>query len=98
MIETQVNILLRFVLEDDRGNITYGPYIKGPKMIKPIIQFIALVIYLMVVMFFGLYLWNQGLHVAFPGVVMQLGTTTYRQLPNPYVQLLVTLVAMMFIL
>jgi hypothetical protein len=98
MILEQSNILLRFFLEDDSGQVNYGPLIKGPKWVKPILYVMSIFIYLSILMVFGKYLWNQGLQVAFPGVVAHIGQGVSQQLPNPYQQLMVTMVALMFIL
>lgn len=98
MIEEQINILLRFMLEDeDTGEIQYGGWIKGPRWIRPIIYFVSLIIYILITLYFGLYLWNQGLHVAFPGVVAHIGPGISQQLKQPYSQLVVTLISMLLI-
>lgn len=94
LIEEQVNMILRFVLEDDRtGQIKYGQWIKGPKEVKPFIHFISLIVFLVLTLTFGLTLWNQGLHPAFPGVVAKIDPSNPLQNPNPYVQLVLSLLA-----
>lgn len=99
LIEEQVNILLRFVLEDDRtGQIQYGQWIKGPKWVKPAVQLLTTLVFLAVVLFFGLYLWNFGLQPAFPGLVAKIDSSNPAQAANPYTQLVLTLLAMMMIM
>jgi len=96
LIEEQVNNILRWRLEDDlTGQIQYNQWISGPKVVKPIIQLIATFIFLFVVLFFGLYLWNYGLHPAFPGVVAKIDPLNPAQAANPYTQLILTLLALM---
>jgi hypothetical protein len=99
LIEDQVNILLRFVLEDEyTGQIQYGKWISGPKWVKPFIHLITTLVFLFVVLFFGLYLWNFGLHPVFPGVVAKIDPMNPVQSSNPYSQLVLTLVALMMFL
>lgn len=99
MIEEQINIMLRFVLEDDEtGQVHYNSWIPGPKWVRPIIYFFSLLIYFLVILMFGLFLWNQGLHVAFPSMVAHIGPGQAFQLANPYSQLITSLVALMFII
>lgn len=98
LIEEQVNILLRFVLEDERtGQIQYGQWIKGPKWVKPAVQLITTLIFLAIVLFFGVYLWNFGLQPVFPGVVAKINPADPNQAANPYTQLILSLLAMMMI-
>ena len=65
--------------------------------LKFFMQLAALFMYLILILAFGKYLWNQGLHIAFPGVVAHIGPGSKQQLANPYLQLLVSLFAILFI-
>ena len=98
IIEDQVNNILRFFMEDPfSGNVAYNALIPGPAYIKPVIQGIAILLYLVILLVAGLFLWNQGLHVAFPNVVAAFGDQPIR-VYNSYVQLIISLVAIMMIL
>ena len=98
MIEDQVNILLRIVLEDDQtGQINYGSWLSGPKWVKPLVTLITTVIFLLVIMSFGLYLWNYGLVPVFPGIVARIDASNPSQASNPFVQLVVTFLALMML-
>jgi hypothetical protein len=65
LIEQQVNNFLRLVFEDDSGNVEYGGIIPGAKWVAPVIQFIAILVFLFIILFVGQYLWNKGLVPAF---------------------------------
>lgn len=97
LIEEQVNILLRFIMEDDRGQIQYGKWIQGPKWVKPFIQFVTTIIFLLIILAFGLYLWNYGLHPVMPGLIARIDSNNPLQARNPYAQLVLTLLALMLI-
>lgn len=98
MIESQINNLLRFKLEDDwSGEIKYNKWISGPKAVKPFVQAITTLIFLAVILTFGLYLWNTGLVPVFPGIVAPIDPTNPSQAANPYVQLILTLLALMML-
>ncbi len=96
LIENQVNILLRFVMEDDMtGQVNYGAWIKGPKEIQLAVQVITTLVFIFIALFFGLYLWNYGLQPAFPGLVARIDGSNPAQATNPYSQLILTLLAIM---
>ena len=98
LIEDQVNILLRFVLEDDMtGQIQYGRWIRGPKWVKPAVQLITTIVFIGIILSFGLFLWNYGLHPVFPGVVARIDPSNSAQAANPYTQLVLTLLALMML-
>lgn len=88
MIDNQVQILLRLLIEDDTGNIQYGPWIKGPKYIRPILSIVTTLVYLAIIVWVGQYLWNQGLVPAMPRIFAPIYT---------YRQLLLTLLALMML-
>lgn len=98
IIEGQVNNLLQLIMTDESGNVDWGfwnQYIK-PTSIRLLINVIASILYLMLLMLLGLYLYNQGLHVLAPSVLQPIGYgKVYQQDPNPYYQLLVSLFALM---
>jgi hypothetical protein len=97
MIENQVNTLLEFTMVDDSGNLQFSSLIPNPKWIKPIVQIITAVIYLAIVLFFGLYLWNFGLQPVFPGIIAKIDPANPAQAANPYTQLILTLLAIMML-
>jgi hypothetical protein len=98
LIEGQVNTLLRFFMETDEGQIRYTDLLSGPKQIKAFIAIISAVVFGMITILFGLYLWNQGLHPVFPNVIAPIGKESYPQSENPFFQLIVTLVSLAFII
>ncbi len=97
LIESQVNTILRLVLEDDRtGQIDYG-WLGGAKYIQPLVMFITSVIFLFIILNFGLYLWNFGLAPVFPGLVAPISAANPSQASNPLIQLVITFMALMLI-
>ena len=96
LIEEQVNILLRFLLEDEKtGQVHYPAWLPGGKYIKPVVQLLTILVFLAVVLIFGVYLWNYGLQPAFPGIVARLDPMNPSQASNAYTQLVLTLIALM---
>lgn len=100
LIESQVNLLARLIMEDDQGNVNWAfwnSYVK-PKNMRFVINVIASLLYLALLMSVGVYLWNQGIHVMMPSIIQPLGFgKSYQQSQNPYFQLLITLFAMMML-
>lgn len=98
IIENQVNIILRFVLsEDDKGELQYGSWVSGPRWVQLFVQVLTLLLFLTIVSIFGVYLWNNGISAVFPNVVQPLGVppSEIKQRDNPYLQLIITLFALM---
>lgn len=95
MIENQINLLLRFFLETDEGEIRYTDLLSGPKQIKAFITLLSALLFIVLVIFFGLYLWNQGLQPVFPSVISPIGLEKpFEQSKNPFFQLILTLIAL----
>ncbi len=96
LIENQVNNLLRLVMEDDySGQIQYGPWIKSAKWVQPIVTALTTLIFLAIALSFGIYLWNYGIQPVFPGIVAKIDGLNPAQASNTYVQLIITLIAIM---
>jgi hypothetical protein len=96
LIETQVNNLLRLMMEDDyTGQIQYGPLIKGPKWVQPIVSLITTLVFLGIALTFGIYLWNYGIQPVFPGIVAKIDGANPAQASSVYLQLVITLIALM---
>lgn len=97
LIEDQVSNIVRIILEDeDTGELKFGSFIKGPKWVKPAISIITAFVFLFIALFFGLYLWNYGLAPVFPSLVAKIDPVSRPdQAGNPYVQLFLTLIALM---
>lgn len=97
IIESQVNNILRLNMEDENGVVQYGTLIPAPKYIQPFISLLTALIIVILVSIFGLFLWNQGLHATMPNVFAEIATGQPGQAQKPFVQLLITLLALMFI-
>jgi hypothetical protein len=99
LIESQVNNIMKVMLVDDQtGEVYYGGLVPGPKWVGLIVQLIASIVFLSVALFFGLYLWNYGLAPVFPNIVAPISPSNPSQSGNAYVQLTLTLFALMMFL
>jgi len=69
-------------------------------LVNFLIKLISALVYLGLALYFGVTLWNQGLAAVMPNVIGAIGQpgVMVQQLPNEYMQLVVTLFALMFIL
>lgn len=98
IIENQINIILRMFFSNDQGQIQQDmleQYIK-PKSLRLVINVLAAFVYLVLLLIAGTYLYNQGLHVMAPSVLAPLGRgKVYQQTNNQYLQLLISLLALM---
>ena len=98
LIEEQVNNIVRILLEDqETGELMFGSWLPTPSYIQPLVSAVAIVLFLGLILVFGVYLWNKGLHPAFPGIVAKLDASNPNQSGSPYTQLLITLLAIMTI-
>lgn len=99
LIETQINNILRVVLVDDyTGEIKYGSMIPGPKWVAPVVSVLTSMVFLLIVLTFGVFLWNKGLHPVFPNIVAPIDGNNPIQSSSPGVQLVLTLFALMLFL
>ena len=99
LIESQVNNILRIVLVDDyTGEVHYGAIIPGPKWVAPVVSFLTSVVFLLIVLTFGVFLWNKGLHPVFPNIVAQINGNNPAQASSEGMQLVLTLFALMLFL
>lgn len=99
LIESQVNNILRIMLVDDyTGEINYGTMIPGPKWVAPVVSILTSVVFLMIVLTFGVFLWNKGLHPVFPNVVAVIDSKNPLQASSEGMQLVLTLFALMLFL
>lgn len=98
LIETQVNLILGTILDQGTlDKIRDGEIQIGPQSIVPVAYFLSMLIFLFVILAFGVYLWNFGLHPVFPGIIAKIDPANPAQATNPYVQLVITLIAIMTI-
>lgn len=93
LIEDQVNIILRLIFEDDNGEVAGD---SAPKYLFLALKLISALFFLLVVLLAGLYLWNYGIAAVFP-IVDAIGEPKPAQLDNPYMQLVITLLALMMV-
>lgn len=99
LIESQVNNIMKVLLVDDQtGQVNYGGLIPGPKWVGLVVQLVASIIFLSIALFFGLYLWNYGLAPVFPNVIAPISPNNPSQAGSAYVQLTLTLFALMLFL
>lgn len=94
LIEDQINNLFRFQMEDENGSVQYNKYIQGPKMLRPVISFVAAMIFLLIILTFGIYLWNHGLSPVMPNIFMKIDSMNPSQFSNSYIQLFITLLGL----
>jgi hypothetical protein len=94
LIEDQVSIITRMIMENDYGDVEYGGFIRSPKWVKPIINLVSVLIYLGILFVGGLFLWNRGLSAVIPAI-SPIGESRPKQLRNRFTQLLLTLIALM---
>jgi hypothetical protein len=95
LIENQVSNVIRIILEENDGTLTFNSLIPNAKWVNPIISIVTSLVFFTLALFFGLYLWNYGLQPAFPGIVAQINPSNPSQASNPYVQLILTLIALL---
>jgi hypothetical protein len=76
IIEKQISAIFRLTLQDEQGYVLLPTWLR-PSMVGPIISIISLILFLIITLTVGLFLWNEGLVPAFPGVVG--GMKTYSQ-------------------
>jgi len=96
LIETQINSLLQFILQDAHtGEIQFNQWIRGPALFRSIVQFISIVVFIILALMFGVYLWNFGIVPVLPGLAAPITSADPAQAANPYVQLIVSLIALM---
>ena len=99
LIEGQINNILRILLVDDyTGEIQYGSWIPGPKWVSFVVSLITLFVFLAITLVFGVFLWNKGLHPVFPNVVAAIDHNNPLQASSEWVQLVLTLFALMLFL
>lgn len=99
LIQDQVDNIVRILSKEDvQGNVYYPAWLGGNKYVKPVIQVLSLLLFILVVLFFGVQLWNYGLQPVLPGVVAKIDPSNLGQDSNPMVQMLLTLLALMVFL
>lgn len=92
IIESQVNTILKFMFEDRQEQ--EKSWVPGPRWIQLIVQFFTLLVIMFLIAFFGLYLWNRGIHPILPEIISPIDGRE-GQFQNPYLQLIVTIIALM---
>ncbi len=96
LIEDQVSLLLRTIYEDDYGQYHFGSFVSNMKILNAILFIMTMLIFIAIVMMFGLFLWNYGLATVFT-FIRPIGNTEVKQV-GEYTQLMITLVALMMFL
>jgi len=100
MIKTQITSLARILFEDPYGNtkdVVIMGYVVPYKWMSFLINALSAVTYLIILIFFGLFLWNRGLQPVFPNFVEPIGASPYAQVEHEGVQLFLTLLAIFMI-
>ena len=89
LIESQIDQMLQVIMRDSQGNIQWGKYgISTPVYVQYVINLLTTLIFTIVLMTLGLYLWNEGLRKGMPSVFARI---------DSYYQLFITLFALMMI-
>ncbi len=84
-IESQIDSLFT-------GQVGGGLYDQiGNEAVRILVSVLTIIVMLLLVLFFGVLLWNQGLASVLP--IKAIGTGSVKQLDNDYIQLIVTLLA-----
>lgn len=103
LIESQIlNLVAAVSVVNNNDEVIFlGINMKARRpIVNFLIKFTSALIYLGLALYFGVMLWNQGLAAVMPNVISAIGTPglVVPQLRNDYMQLVVTLFALMFIL
>lgn len=102
LIEEQIlNLISAFTFVDSNDEVVF--FGMNLKVNRPLVNFfiklISAMIYLGFALYFGTMLWNQGLSAVMPNVISPIGVVgVVPQLRSQYMQLMITLVALMFIM
>lgn len=87
LIEDQVASMVLNMNVNSVLGLSLGTFVKA----------VTTVIYVGVLLVFGVYLWNHGLQPLFPGLVAKINNSDPNQMANEYGQLLLTLIALMML-
>lgn len=98
MLESQVNALLALMMKDENGEVKYNTLIPGPKYVQIAITGLTLILFITFTMAFGLYLWNKGLSPVMPSIFARIDPANPTQSSNPYIQLFISLTAILLLL
>jgi hypothetical protein len=96
LIQTQVDNLFKFNVQSDQG-LVLPTWIPHQMYLRPVINIISAIFFILVVLMFGKFLWNQGLAPVF-SVIAPIGEFDRRVQYPAFTQLIVTLLALMMIL
>ena len=96
LIQTQVDNLFKFNVQSDQG-LVLPAWIPHQMYLRPLINIISAVFFILIVLMFGKFLWNQGLAPVF-NVISPIGEFDRRPQYSAFMQLIVTLLALMMIL
>lgn len=93
LIEEQINNIFRINMEESNGQLRLPGWIPGPQFVRPLIQFVSAIIFIAIVLYFGVRLWNFGIQPVLPGIVAPIQPGQPGQNSTPETQLLLTLLA-----
>lgn len=94
LLSSQVGVLYTMFSRDTSDEVLYG-WDKGSPSVRLTIQLVTVIVFIMLIVMVGLYLWNRGLHPVFPSIIAPIDGTSLNQFKDPYRQLIVTVLAIM---
>lgn len=103
-IESNVAALINSITTDSQGNFVPNMLITDNKTFNSVLNVVTIILFILIVLIFGVFLWNQGL-AAVTNIVKPIGYGSDingvqmgpRQLRSKYAQLVVTLIALMIL-
>lgn len=87
MVETQIGTLVSNMNVDSVLGLNLVMFVKIASSI----------VYIAIVLTFGIYLWNHGFQPLFPGLAAKIDGNDSNQFSNEYAQLIMTLLALMML-
>lgn len=97
LIQSQVDNLFKFNVQTEQGLILPA-WVPHQMYLRPMINLISAIFFLIIVLMFGKFLWNQGIVSVF-NIALPIGGEMERRAQlTAYPQLIVTLMALMMIM
>ena len=93
IIYEQVMSMIRFNIEKEDGTNDYSYIIPDERWIKPIVHVISSLLFILIALIFGVFLWNKGLVPVFPDVIAKIDGRKGQQ-KTPYTQFILTFFAL----
>ena len=90
LVETIVRNSIFKLLTDSEGNLLG---VLEPAIVEPLIKLLSFVLWIVLILMIGQFLWNQGIHSVMPSVIKPIGKGV-KQLDSPSLQLIVTSIAL----